>query len=153
MMPVEVDWSRNDQSLLTRFWDGAGQKDREMAAEIADRVLVYHRGFDKVRFDPDPDPDPYPSTLALTLMLQCWEGHQLPLRLEGKCHAGGRTPVAPFASACLPAWHVTRSVSAPATVIGGGKSLRCNVLASRVNLSAPAEPRARVSGNGSPSCF
>ena len=52
MMPVEVDWSRNDMSLLTRFWEGAGQKDREMAAEIADRVLVYHRGFDKVHSKP-----------------------------------------------------------------------------------------------------
>ncbi len=52
MMPVEVDWSRNDTSLLTRFWEGAGQKDRAMAAEIADRVLVYHRGFDKALSEP-----------------------------------------------------------------------------------------------------
>ena len=49
MMPVEVDWSRNDRALLTRFWEGAGQKDRAEAAEIADRILVYHRGFDKAR--------------------------------------------------------------------------------------------------------
>ena len=49
MMPVEVDWSRNDTSLLTRFWERAGQKDRAEAAEIADRILVYHRGFDKAR--------------------------------------------------------------------------------------------------------
>ena len=49
MMPVEVDWSRNDTDLLSRFWESRGTKDREEAAEIADRVLVYHRGFDKVR--------------------------------------------------------------------------------------------------------
>lgn len=49
MMPVEVDWSRNDRSLLTRFWETRGEKDREEAAEIADRILVYHRGFDKAR--------------------------------------------------------------------------------------------------------
>ena len=49
MMPVEVDWSRNDTSLLSRFWESRGEKDREEAAEIADRILVYHRGFDKAR--------------------------------------------------------------------------------------------------------
>ena len=46
-MPVEVDWSKNDTSLLTRFW-AAHPAEREEAAAIADRVLVYHRGFDKV---------------------------------------------------------------------------------------------------------
>jgi hypothetical protein len=49
MMPVEVDWSRNDTGLLSRFWESRGDMDREEAAEIADRILVYHRGFDKVR--------------------------------------------------------------------------------------------------------
>ena len=48
MMPVEVDWSRNDTGLLSRFWESRGEQDREEAAEIADRILVYHRGFDKV---------------------------------------------------------------------------------------------------------
>mmetsp|Transcript_19840 Transcript_19840/g.59942 ORF Transcript_19840/g.59942 Transcript_19840/m.59942 type:complete len:665 (-) Transcript_19840:1314-3308(-) len=44
-MPVEVDWKQNDTSLLSRFWDQhPGQQ--EAAAEISDRILVFHRGID-----------------------------------------------------------------------------------------------------------
>ena len=49
MMPVEVDWSKNDTSLLGRFWDGR-PAEKEQAAAIADRVMVYHRGINEVRF-------------------------------------------------------------------------------------------------------
>ena len=55
MMPVEVDWSRNDTALLSRFWESRGDKDREDAAEIANRILVYHRGFDKARHVSPPN--------------------------------------------------------------------------------------------------
>lgn len=48
-MPVEVDWSKNDTSLIGRFWDQRpGEQDK--AAEISDRILVYHRGIDTVHF-------------------------------------------------------------------------------------------------------
>lgn len=47
MMPVEVDWSKNDSSLLSRFW-AERPSERAEAADISDRVLVYHRGIDKV---------------------------------------------------------------------------------------------------------
>lgn len=48
MMPVEVDWDKYDTSLLGRFWAARGGE-KEDAAAIADRVLVFHRGIEKVR--------------------------------------------------------------------------------------------------------
>ncbi len=46
-MPVEVDWSKNDTSLIGRFWDAHPGQQAE-AAEISDRILVFHRGIDTV---------------------------------------------------------------------------------------------------------
>ena len=47
-MPVEVDWSKHDRSLIGRFW-AAHPGEQAEAAEISDRILVYHRGIDTVR--------------------------------------------------------------------------------------------------------
>lgn len=47
-MPVEVDWSKNDTSLMGRFWVAHPGEQAE-AAEISDRILVFHRGIDTVR--------------------------------------------------------------------------------------------------------
>jgi hypothetical protein len=44
-MPVEVDWSKNDTSLMSRFWAAHPGQQAE-AAEISDRILVFHRGID-----------------------------------------------------------------------------------------------------------
>jgi hypothetical protein len=46
-MPVEVDWSKHDRSLVGRFW-AAHPGEQAEAAEISDRILVYHRGVDTV---------------------------------------------------------------------------------------------------------
>jgi hypothetical protein len=46
-MPVEVDWSKNDTSLMGRFW-AAHPGEQAEAAEISDRILVFHRGVDTV---------------------------------------------------------------------------------------------------------
>jgi energy-converting hydrogenase Eha subunit F len=46
-MPVEVDWSKHDTSLVGRFW-AAHPGEQAEAAEISDRILVYHRGVDTV---------------------------------------------------------------------------------------------------------
>ncbi len=46
-MPVEVDWSKNDTSLVSRFWASHPGEQAE-AAEISDRILVFHRGIDTV---------------------------------------------------------------------------------------------------------
>jgi hypothetical protein len=47
-MPVEVDWSKNDTELIGRFWE-QHPAEQMKAAEISDRILVYHRGIDTVR--------------------------------------------------------------------------------------------------------
>lgn len=44
-MPVEVDWSKNDTELIGRFWE-QHPAEQMKAAEISDRILVYHRGID-----------------------------------------------------------------------------------------------------------
>ncbi len=42
-MPVEVQWSIFDGSLLRRYWSQhAAQRSR--AADITDKILVFHRG-------------------------------------------------------------------------------------------------------------
>ena len=48
-MPVEVNWSFMDTSLMKRFWDARPPEEQEGIAEMSDRVLVFHRGVTSVR--------------------------------------------------------------------------------------------------------
>lgn len=46
--PVDVRWEAMDAQLLRRFWERHAAE-RASAADISDRVLVFHRGISDVR--------------------------------------------------------------------------------------------------------
>lgn len=46
--PVDVRWEAMDAQLLRRFWERHAAE-RAGAADISDRVLVFHRGISDVR--------------------------------------------------------------------------------------------------------
>jgi hypothetical protein len=47
-LPVTVDWSVLDDFLLRRHWVAGRGRERAELPELADRILIFHRGVDVV---------------------------------------------------------------------------------------------------------
>ena len=47
-LPVTVDWDALDDFMLRRHWAGGRSQERAALPDLADRILIFHRGVDMV---------------------------------------------------------------------------------------------------------
>ncbi len=47
-LPVTVDWDALDDFMLRRHWAGGRAQERAALPDLADRILIFHRGVDVV---------------------------------------------------------------------------------------------------------